>query len=88
MIRAFIDELRAEGYTVESICRVLREQGLQVAVRTYRSWTRAHTRVADRTISDAQVEDLVRDLAWTRDPDTGSRRLLPEGLYVSPTREY
>lgn len=81
MIRAFIDELRAEGYTVESICRVLREQGLQVAVRTYRSWTRAHTRVADRTISDAQVEDLVRDLAWTRDPDTGSRRLLPEGLY-------
>ena len=33
MIRAFIDELRAEGYTVESICRVLREQGLQIVSR-------------------------------------------------------
>ena len=28
--------MRAEGHAVESICRVLREQGCQVAARTYR----------------------------------------------------
>ena len=38
MILAFVDELRAEGFAVESICRVLREQGCQVAARTYRAW--------------------------------------------------
>lgn len=41
--------------------------------------------MAGCTISDAQVEGLVRDLAWTRpstaDPDAGARRLLREGLY-------
>ena len=30
--------MRAEGYAVESICAVLREQGVQVAARTYRAW--------------------------------------------------
>ena len=38
LIVAFIDEMRAEGHAVESICRVLREQGCQVAARTYRAW--------------------------------------------------
>ena len=33
----FIDTMRAEGHAVESICRVLREQGCQVAARTYRA---------------------------------------------------
>ena len=41
----FIDAMRAEGYAVESICRVLREQGCQIAARTYRSW-RAHNAVS------------------------------------------
>ena len=41
MIMGFIDTLRAEGYAVESICRVLREQGCQVAARTYRDWRTA-----------------------------------------------
>jgi putative transposase len=27
----FIDTMRAEGFAVESVCRVLREQGCQVA---------------------------------------------------------
>lgn len=40
LIMAFIDQQRVEGYAVESICRVLREQGCQVAARTYRAWTR------------------------------------------------
>jgi putative transposase len=33
----FIDTLQAEGYAVESICRVLGEQGCQIAARTYRA---------------------------------------------------
>ncbi len=58
----FIDTLCSEGHAVESICRVLREQGCQVAARTYRSWRRQ--RPAARTVSDAQVVNEVRDLAW------------------------
>jgi putative transposase len=74
----FIDAMRAEGHAVESICRVLREQGCQVAARTYRAW-RAR-RPAARTISDAQVVNAIRDIAWTVKPD-GCRALTPEGLY-------
>ena len=37
LIMGFIDTMRAEGHAVESICRVLREQGCQIAARTYRS---------------------------------------------------
>jgi len=80
MIMGFIDSLRAKGHTVESICRVLSEQGCQVAVRTYRAWRRAHTRVPARMISDVLVEDMVRSLAWTID-EQGRRRMAPEGLY-------
>ncbi len=77
----FIDEMRAEGYTVESVCRVLSEQGCQIAVRTYRCWRRTHVTVAARMVSDAIVEDKVRDLAWRIDPRDGRRKLAPEGLY-------
>lgn len=35
------DTTRAEGDALESMCRVLREQGCQVAARTYRSSKRA-----------------------------------------------
>jgi putative transposase len=58
---------------------VLREQGCQVAARTYRAWKAG--RVATRTISDARVVDVVRELAWMRDPRTGKLLLAPEGLY-------
>lgn len=77
---AFIDELRSDGHAVESICRVLREQGCQVAARSYRHWARSGLQVADRVHSDALVMDAVRDLAWDTD-DAGRRRLAPEGLY-------
>ena len=80
MITGFIATTRAEGHAVESICRVLREQGCQVAARTYRSWRSGHQRVAARTVSDAQVVDLVRELAWSVDAE-GRRKLTPEGLY-------
>jgi putative transposase len=74
----FIDEQRDQGRAVESICRVLREQGCQVAARTYRAWRTRQP--AARTLSDAQVVDLVRSLAWTTDRH-GLRKLAPEGLY-------
>lgn len=72
--------MRAEGHAVESICRVLREQGCQIAARTYRQWAGTTRPVATRTITDAIVTDRVRDLAWTVD-HTGVRRMTPEGLY-------
>ncbi len=74
----FIDTMRAEGHAVESVCRVLREQGCQVAARTYRLWRTGQP--APRTVSDAVVVDMVRDAAWKVD-HTGRRRLTPEGLY-------
>jgi len=75
----FIDQMRAQGFAVESICRVLREQGCQVAARTYRAWKAG--RVAARTISDARVVDVVRELVWQPDPRTGQLVMAPEGLY-------
>src|SRR3954454_18740081 len=80
----FIDTMRSQGHAVESICRVLREQGCQIAARTYRNWKRAGRVIAARTLTDAQVVDAVRDIAWTTkvDPDgTLVRKLSPEGLY-------
>lgn len=76
----FIDTMRSEGHAVESICRVLREQGCQVAARTYRSWRQPDRRVADRTLDDAMVVNAIRDIAWGVD-DHGRRKLTPEGLY-------
>jgi transposase InsO family protein len=66
---AFIDAQRAEGHAVESICRVLREQGCQVAARTYRAWRQARP-VAARTHADAIVMNAIISTAGT-----------PEGLY-------
>jgi putative transposase len=78
MIIAFIDAMRSKGAAVESICRVLCEQGCQIAARTYRAWR--SRRPAARTITDAQAVDAVRDIAWRIDHH-GRRRMTPEGLY-------
>jgi hypothetical protein len=78
----FIDQMRAEGYAVESIVRVLREQGVKIAARTYRAWARP--RIAARTVTDALVVDAVRDAAWTDVVDAAGvvrRKMTPEGLY-------
>ncbi len=80
----FIDTMRSQGHAVESICRVLREQGCQIAARTYRSWKRAGRVIAARTVSDAHVVDAVRDIAWKTKLDSDGvvvRKLSPEGLY-------
>lgn len=82
MMRAFIDQMRTEGYAVESITRVLREQGVKIAARTHRSWTRP--RVAARTLTDAMVLDAVREAVWMTVPDTAGVvrvKMTPEGLY-------
>ena len=76
----FIDTMRAEDHAVESICRILREQGCQIAARTYRAWKQTGHPVAARTVTDAHVINVVRDIAWTTDSQ-GRRKLSPEGLY-------
>jgi transposase InsO family protein len=67
---AFIDDMRAAGHAVESTCRVLTEQGCQVAARTYRYWKQANRAVAARTVSDAVLTDALLAARGT-----------PEGLY-------
>ncbi|WP_354183240.1 IS3 family transposase [Arthrobacter sp. UYP6] len=75
LICRFIDEMRAEGYAVESICAVLREQDVQVAARTYRAWK---TRLpALRTIEDARITDALLSL---KVPDAKGRPR-PEIIY-------
>lgn len=77
----FIDTMRAEGHAVESICRVLRDRGQQIAARTYRVCTGGA--IAARAVTDAQVMDAVRDAAWTAVERGGRmhRVLTREGLY-------
>ena len=72
--------MRAEGFAVESILRVLRQQGLKIAARTYRSW-KSPARIATRTVTDALVEDQIRTLAWKVNEATGLIQMTPEGLY-------
>ena len=67
--------MRAEGYAVESICAVLREQGVQVAARTYRAWKSRLP--ALRTLEDARITDALRALLV---PD-GKGRPRPEVIY-------
>jgi hypothetical protein len=72
------------GGAQRRFCRVLSEQGCQIALRTYRAWSQAGQVVASRIVTDAMVIDTVRDLAWTVDADGplfGVRRLTPDGHY-------
>ena len=72
--------MRSEGHAVESICRVLREQGCQIAARTYRAARSGRRGLSARTVSDAQTVEAIRQVAWTTD-GAGRRQLAPEGLY-------
>ena len=60
MILVFIEEQRAKSRSVGSICKVLREQGVPVAERTYRAWKRAQP--SDRVVTDAVVIDAIRSV--------------------------
>jgi transposase InsO family protein len=72
----FVDQQRARGFAVESVCNVLREQGVQIAARTYRAWKQPGQAVAARTVSDAVVIDALRAARMTPDG-----RPTPESLY-------
>ena len=60
--------MRARGFRVESVCRVLSEHGVQVAPRTYCNWKTAAP--SARTVTDAQLTDALRATVGT-----------PEGMY-------
>jgi putative transposase len=75
----FIDTMRSEGHAVESVCRVLREQGCQVAARTYRAWKRAQPSARD--LDDAYLINAIWDLFPERDEASGEWRLTPESVY-------
>lgn len=75
MMLGFIDTMRSKGYAVESICGVLREQGCQIAARTYRDG--GPDAPAAKTISDAHVLDAVQTAAWTTNVH-GRRKMTPE----------
>jgi putative transposase len=68
LICSFIDQMRARKFRVESICRVLTEQGVAVTGRTYRNWKNAAP--STRTITDAGLTDALLATVGT-----------PEGLY-------
>ena len=68
LICSFIDQMRARKFRVESICRVLTEQGVAVTGRTYRNWKTAAP--SARTITDAGLTDSLLSTVGT-----------PEGMY-------
>jgi len=68
LICSFIDQMRARKFRVESICRVLTEQGVQVTGRTYRNWKNAAP--SARTVTDAGLTDALLATIGT-----------PEGMY-------
>jgi putative transposase len=72
--------MRSEGHAVESVCRVLREQGCQIAARTYRAVRSGRRGLCARTVSDAQTVEAIRQVAWATD-SAGRQQLAPEGLY-------
>jgi putative transposase len=72
----FIDTMRGEGFAVETICQVLREQGVAVAARTYRAWKTPTRVLAARTVIDAVVLDAMIEVRTTPDG-----RPTPESLY-------
>lgn len=73
---AFIDQMRARGFAVGSICQVLGNQGVQVAARTYRAWKAPGRQVAARTVCDAVVSNALLDARVGPDG-----RPTPESLY-------
>lgn len=73
MIMGFIDQMRAEGHAVESVCRVLRQEGCQIAAHTYRAWRRRSASARD--MSDAVLLNVLHDLAGTPDWLYGRRKM-------------
>jgi putative transposase len=64
----FIDTMRGEGFAVESICAVLREQGAQVAARTYRKHRRLHSTLGMITPAEAEAAHYAATTAPQPEP--------------------
>ncbi|WP_040698053.1 IS3 family transposase, partial [Nocardia vinacea] len=67
--------MRAQGYRVDPICRVLTEQGVQVAGRTYRNWKTAPP--SPRTVTDAYLTDALHATVGTPEGMYGRRKMTP-----------
>lgn len=81
MIMDFIRSQHEEhGHAVESVCRVLRGQGCQVAARTYRAW-RGRRALSTQQVELAYLMNNIHALAYGWDAAAGQYRLTPEGLY-------
>ncbi|OYD61489.1 transposase InsO family protein [Rhodococcus sp. OK302] len=65
--------MRAQNFRVESICRVLTAQGIQVAPRTYRNWKTAAP--SARTITDAHLTEELRATIGTAEGLYGRRKM-------------
>jgi putative transposase len=74
LIVSFIDEQRAKKRAIESICEVLRQQGVQVAARTYRAWKRAQPSARDR--ADAVIIDELLATVGTPEGMYGRRKMV------------
>ena len=75
---AFIDQMRAQGFAVESVCAALSECGFQIAARTYRAWKHAAVTAAApaaRTVSDAVLIDALLGTAGAPESLYGRRKM-------------
>ncbi|GAA1757019.1 hypothetical protein GCM10009810_15670 [Nostocoides vanveenii] len=81
MIMDFIRSQELAGRAVESVCAVLREQGVQVAARTYRAARSRGAVVSAQVLAMAYLMNAILSLAFVWDPATSRFRLRPEGLY-------
>jgi putative transposase len=64
--------MRAQDFRVESICKVLTAQGIQVAPRTYRNWKTASP--SARTITDAHLTEELRATIGTAEGCTAAEK--------------
>ncbi|GMA19963.1 hypothetical protein MM440_12015 [Arsenicicoccus piscis] len=80
MIVDFIDEQRAAGHAVESICAVLTSLGAPIAARTYRA-AKAAREPSPGVLRLAYLMNEIHTRAFVLHPATGGYRLRPEGLY-------
>jgi putative transposase len=65
--------MRAQNFRVESICRVLTVQGVQVAPRTYRNWKIAPP--SERSVSDAYLTNALLETVDTAEGLYGRRKM-------------
>lgn len=65
--------MRAAGHRVESICRVLTAQGMQVAPRTYRNWKTAPP--SERVVADAYLTNALLGTVDTAEGLYGRRKM-------------